>query len=360
MPLTPWENPVDEQNSRRASRRGLLKQVATGAGLGVGALLVGCRSDRERQRGPRGRRRRLKAAFSSTGLTGSRNTLGRETAELWGDLLDVDVEWFDGELDGQKQRQKIESMVDGDWEFCALQALQPGILEEPVRRLKKRGIPVISMDAPLVDRARLREVGVWLEIAPDHVYMAEISTQYLMDRINGEGKVIHIGGRSNHTSAQDRENGFNNVVEQYPDVEVIGGGVGWCDWDTELALATFTALLAESTEPIAGAFFHNDDMALAGVSALAGTRHEGMVVTAVDGQKAGLAGVREGRLAATVVNPTCMTHAWSLIIGQFIVRNQERVEDLPLKITCPSPLAAREAGNLDAMSYLADPKHCLV
>ncbi|MFC1597720.1 sugar ABC transporter substrate-binding protein [Planctomycetota bacterium] len=351
---------MDEQNSRRASRRGLLKQVAAGAGLGMGALLVGCRPDRQRGAGPRRGRRRLKAAFFSTGLTGSRNTLGRDTAKLWGELLDVDVKWFDGELDGEKQREKIESIVDGEWDFCALQALQPGILEEPVKQLKKRRVPVISMDAHLVERARLRDVGVWVKIAPDHVYMAEISAQYLMDKINGQGKVIHIGGRSDHSGALDREKGFNNVVQQYPDVEVVGGGVRWCDWNAELARTTFAALLEESTEPIAGAFFHNDDMALAGVSALAGTRHESMVVTAVDGQKAGLAGVREGKLAATAVNPTCMIHGWSLIIGQFIVRNQEQVEDLPLEIICPSPLAARDAGNLDAMSYLADPKHCLV
>ena len=55
-----------------------------------------------------------------------------------------------------------------------------------------------------------------------------------------------------------------------------------------------------------------------------------------------------------------MIHGWSLIIGQFIVRNQEKVEDCPLQITCPSPLVAKETGNLDAMVYLADPKHCLV
>jgi hypothetical protein len=80
----------------------------------------------------------------------------------------------------------------------------------------------------------------------------------------------------------------------------------------------------------------------------------------VDGQKAGLIGVRDGKLAATAVNPTCMIHGWSLIIGQFIVRNGEKVDDVPLEIICPSPLVAKEAGNLDAMFYLADPKHCLV
>jgi len=279
---------------------------------------------------------------------------------LWGELLDVDVEWLDDQCDGRKQRDLIESIVDDTWDFCALRACQLGVLEEPVKRLKKRGIPVISMDTLLVDRHRLRDVGVWMEIAPDHVHMAEISTQYVIDKINGKGKLIHIGGNSGHSVAQDRDKGFGNVVSDYPDVQVLGGGVQWCDWSAERARRTFEALLEESEEPIAGAFFHSDDMALASVPALAGTRHESMVVAAVDGQKAGLSGVREGKLAATVVNPTCIVYGWSLMIGQFIVRNNEKVDDLPLQIICPSPLVARETGNLDAILYLADPKHCLM
>ena len=352
------------QGPRQTSRRDLLKHVASGAGLGVGALLAGCRRDDDGEgplrEGRRRRRRRLRAAFSSAGLEATWNQLGRQAATLWGEFLDVDVEWFDGELDAQTQREKIESIVDRDWDFCAFQAHQVGILEEPVKRLKKRGIPVISMDTLLVERDRLRDVGVWTQIGADHVYMAESSTQYLVNKINEQGKLIHIGGQSADSVAQDREKGFANVVAEYPDVEVIGGGVQWCDGGPERARETFEALLKQSEEPIAGAFFHSDDMALACVPALEGTRHAGMVVTAVDGQQAGLNAVRDGKLAATVVNPSCMIHGWSLVIGQFIVRNQEKVDDLPLEIICPSPLVAKEMGNLDAVFYLADPKHCLV
>jgi ribose transport system substrate-binding protein len=327
--------------------------------VGLGAVLSGCSAPENVGIGTSGRRR-LRAAFSNAGLQGTWNKLGYDAAMLWGGLLDVEVVWLDGEFDAQKQRNKIDQIVDEAWDFCAFQAHQTDGLEEPVRRLSKRGVPVISMDTLLVERDRLREVGVWLQIGPNHVEMAEKSTGYLVEKINGEGKVIHIGGASTHSGAQDRQKGFNKVISQYPGIQVVGENVHWCDWDTEKAHQTFKTLLDQSEEPIAGAFFHNDDMALACVPALAGTRHEGMLVTAVDGQKAGLTGVRDGRLAATVVNPTCIIHGWSLTIGQFIVRNYEKIEDVPLEITCPSTLVARETGNLEAMFYLSDPKHCLL
>jgi len=342
-----------------ASRRGFLK-AAAGGGLGLGALAAGCVS----QQGPTsngvGPRRRLRAAFSNGGLTTTWCKLGYDTVMLWADLLNVEVHWVDGELNPQRQREKIDLVVDRDWDFFAVQALQTGALEQPVRHLAKRGIPVIGMDTLVVEHERLRDAGVWVQIAANHAQMAQLSAQYLFDRIGNRGKVIHIGGASAHSGARQRAEGFAKLIAKHPEVEVVGGGVRWCDWKTELARDTFETLLQQSDQPIAGAFFHNDDMALACAPALKGTPHEKMVITAIDGQKDGLMGVRDDRLAATAVNPTCMIHMMAVVVGQFICRNQEKIEDLPVEIPLPCPLVSKEAGNLEAMFYLSDPKHCLV
>ena len=340
-------------------RRGFLKHLAAGAGIGLGACLAGCRTAGEPQGD--GARRRLRVGFSNGGLQTTWCKLGYDTAMLWGGLLGLEVVWIDGELNPQEQRNKIELKLGEPWDFFCVQALQSEILADPMRQLKKRGVPVIAIDTLLVEKERLREVGVWVHIAANHVEMAERSTEYLIEKIGGKGKVIHIGGASAHSGARDREQGFNRIVKRYqPGVEVVGGGVRWCDWKPEKARDTFETLLAQAGEPIAGAFFHNDDMALACYPALADTIHQNMVITAVDGQKEGLTGIREGKLAATAVNPTCMLHMLALVVGQFIVRNREQLDSLPLEIPCPCPLVSKEAGNLDAMFYLSDPKHCLV
>ena len=278
---------------------------------------------------------------------------------LWGEILDVEVVCLDGQSDPQVQRDKIEAAADQEWDFCAFQTHQMGSLEEPVKRLKRRNIPVISMDTPLVERHRLRDVGGWIQIGGDHVAMAESSARYVMEKIGGKGKVIHIGGASTQSGSQQRDQGFRNVLKMYPEVEVTGGEVRWCDWDPKKARETFESLLKQSEEPIDGAFFHSDEMALACVPALKGTRHEGMVISGIDGQKEGLDGVQQGRIDATAVNPVCMIHMYALVIGQSIVRNAEAIEDVPLEIICPSPLVAKEIGNLEAMYYLSDPSHCL-
>jgi len=348
------------------SRRAFIERAVAGGSLGLAALATaGCGGATSGETSSAvapvaGGQRPLKAAFSNAGLQSTWCKLGKDTAELWGKLLGVEVTWFDGEFDPQKQRDKIDLIVDDDWDFCCFQAVQIDTLADPVATLKKRGVPVISMDTLLVSPERMREVGVWTEVTPDQVFMGETSTRYLMEKIGGRGRVIHIGGLSAHSGARGRKQGFDNIVKQYPEVEVIGGDVRWCDWKKEKARNTFEALLEQSSEPIAGAFFHSDDMALAALPALTGTAHEKMIVTAVDGQKEGLAAIADGRLAATTVNPVCLIHMTSLVLGQFIARNGEKMEDLPLEIITPGPLVSRDTNNLAAMQYLADPRHCLV
>jgi ribose transport system substrate-binding protein len=351
--------------SSAADRRHFLQAAGLGA-MSLGAM-IGCQP----AAGPVGEsttataggsgRKPLKACFSNAGLQSTWCALGKKTAELWGRLLDVEIEWVDGEFDPEKQRNKIDAIVHRDWDFCCFQAVQIDSLAEPVKQLKERNIPVISMDTLLVAMDQMRATGVWCEVTPDHVNMAEMAVGHLVKKLDGRGKVIHIGGLSAHSGAQGRKTGFENVVAKFPEIEVIGGGVRWCDWKKEKARNTFESLLQQETTPIAGAFFHSDDMALACVDAIQNTIHKDMVITAVDGQRDGLDAVKSGKLAATSVNPVCRIHGTALIVGQFIARNQEPVEKVPLEIITPGPLVTKDDPNvLEAMYYLADETHCLV
>ncbi|MBS0205290.1 MAG: sugar ABC transporter substrate-binding protein [Planctomycetes bacterium] len=347
-----------------ASRREFLETLSLGSAAGLSLGMLGCAQPSGAPAGTSGdgpTLRPLKAAFSNAGLQSTWCELGKKTAELWGQMLNIDITWFDGEFDPEKQRNKIDAIVHRDWDFCCFQAVQIDSLAEPTRRLKERGIPVISMDTLLVDMDKMRETGVWTEVTPDHVNMAEMAVGYLVEKIGGKGKMIHIGGLDGHSGAQGRRQGFENIVKKFPEIEVVGGGVRWCDWKKEKARNTFESLLQQETTPIAGAFFHSDDMALASVPALKGTIHEKMLVAAVDGQKEGLDAVKNGVLAATSVNPVCRIHRTALFLGQFFARNKETMDQAPMEIITPGPLVTLDSPRtLEAMYYLADPTHCIV
>ena len=94
----------------------------------------------------------LKAAFSNAGLQATWCAQGKQAAEYWGKLFNVEVTWFDGELDAVKQRAAIDNMASQKWDFVAIQAFGIGTLTQPVNKMIEAGIPVIDMDtliAPL-------------------------------------------------------------------------------------------------------------------------------------------------------------------------------------------------------------------
>ena len=135
----------------------------------------------------------LKAAFSNAGLQATWCAQGKQAAEYWGKLFNVDVTWFDGQLDAVKQRAAIDNMASQKWDFVAIQAFGIGTLTAPVNKMIDAGIPVIDMDTLI---APLDTINVLTFLAPDNVFMGASVTQALVDAINGEGNDHHDPGRA--------------------------------------------------------------------------------------------------------------------------------------------------------------------
>ena len=147
----------------------------------------------------------LKAAFSNAGLQATWCAQGKQAAEYWGKLFNVDVTWFDGQLDAVKQRAAIDNMASQKWDFVAIQAFGIGTLTAPVNKMIDAGIPVIDMDTLI---APLDTIKVLALLAPDNEFMGASVTQALVDAINGEGNIIMTQGALGHTGAQGRAQGL--------------------------------------------------------------------------------------------------------------------------------------------------------
>src|SRR5215211_5820414 len=196
------------------TRRDLLQAAATagaataifgGMGItpGLAAEVVG-RSEKP-----------LKAAFSNAGLQATWCAQGKQAAEFWGKLFNVEVTWFDGELSATKQRAAIDNMASQKWDFVAIQAFGIGTLTDPVKKMIDAGIPVLDMDTLI---APLDQINVHSFLAPDNEFMGASVTQALVSAMGGKGKIIMTQGALGHTGAQGRARGFESVIKQYPNV----------------------------------------------------------------------------------------------------------------------------------------------
>ena len=168
----------------------------------------------------------LKAAFSNAGLQATWCAQGKQAAEAWGKLMNVEVTWFDGQLDAVKQRAAIDNMASQKWDFVAIQAFGIGTLTDPVNKMIDAGIPVIDLDTLI---APLDTINVHALLAPDNIFMGSAVTQQIVDAMGGEGQIIMTQGALGHTGAQGRAKGFESIVKKYPKIEVVNKDPA--DWD---------------------------------------------------------------------------------------------------------------------------------
>ncbi len=293
----------------------------------------------------------LKAAFSNAGLQATWCAQGKQAAEFWGKLFNVEVTWFDGELSAPKQRAAIDNMATQDWDFVAIQAFGIGTLTDPVNKMIDRGIPVLDMDTLI---APLEEINVHSFLAPDNEFMGASVTQALVDAIGGEGTMVMTQGALGHTGAQGRARGFFSVVEKYPGIEVLDEQPA--DWDVTKASRIWDSLLTKHPN-ISAAFFHNDDMALAAYNVMQARGRTDILIGGVDAMPPAVEAVLDGRMYATVRNPSCRIHGGSIVAGVAAVLTGEKTgEGIPKHIVTDGPVVTQ--ANAPGMLWMQ--KHFLI
>ena len=127
----------------KITRRHVIKAMGTTAVAGTLLAEAGFDPVMAQALAPAGKP--MKAAFSNAGLQATWCAQGKQAAEAWGKLMNVEITWFDGELSAAKQRAGIENMATQKWDFVAIQTFGIGTLVQPVQKMIDAGTPVIAM-----------------------------------------------------------------------------------------------------------------------------------------------------------------------------------------------------------------------
>jgi ribose transport system substrate-binding protein len=290
----------------------------------------------------------LRAAFSNAGLQATWCAQGKRAAEYWGKLFNVEVTWFDGQLDAVKQRAAIDNMASQKWDFVAIQAFGIGTLTAPVQKMIDSGTPVIDMDTLI---APLDQLKVHSFLAPDNEFMGASVTQALVNAMGGKGKIIMTQGALGHTGAQGRARGFESVMKQYPNVEVLDTTPA--DWDVTKAVRIWETHLTKYPQ-IDAAFFHNDDMALAAYNVMKSRNRTNILIGGVDAMPPAIQAVSEGRMFATVRNPSCRIHGGAIVAGVAAVAGGEKSGEggIPKQVVTDGPVVTK--ANAAGMQWMQD------
>jgi ribose transport system substrate-binding protein len=239
---------------------------------------------------------------------------GVETAKFVGSLLGVEVESLDGQNDPAKQLEAMQTVSTQEYDFVAVHPAASDALKDPADVIIGKGTPLVVMDTRLIQEPEeFAAYGHLTFLEPDNIYMGSTVATELMKAINGEGEVIHTRGQLGHTGSQGRYEGFNLTVANYPNVKVVDETPA--NWDPAQANTLWQDLLQRYPN-VVGGYFHSDDMALGAYEAIAAAGMQDQVkIVGVDGQKNACEAIIDGRLTASVINPSGRIHGGAIWAG---------------------------------------------
>jgi ABC-type sugar transport system substrate-binding protein len=157
-------------------------------------------------------------AFISQGTSNSwaaqLDAVARKTAKADG----VNLVYFNGQGDATKQLPLIDQAIAQKPDAIVLVPLGAAADTGPVERAMSMGIKVILCDSTV-------NTDKYTSLVNPNAATASVPlAQWLADKMNHKGNLLYIGGLPGNATTIAYDQGFNQVMSQYPDIKIVNGG----------------------------------------------------------------------------------------------------------------------------------------
>ena len=164
-----------------------------------------------------------------------------------------------------------------------------------VQKAKDAGIPSF-----LIDR-EINETGVAVaQIVANNYQGATLGAEEFVSLMGEEGQYVELLGKESDTNAGIRSQGYHDVIDQYPDLEMVAQQSA--NWSQTEAFEKMETIL-QANPDIKGVIAGNDTMALGADAALSAAGKGDVIVVGFDGSPDVIEAIKAGTIQATVLQP---------------------------------------------------------
>lgn len=163
-----------------------------------------------------------------------------QNSDRIGKFIITDANW-----DADKQIRDIQDLMNQDIDLLLVNPVTLEALDPVLRRTMRAGTPVVSV----VRRVKSDEAFVSFVTASDTA-LARLSAQWLVETLNGSGKIIVLPGQAGASPAEFRLRAAREVFGQYPGIEVLS--VQYTDWSPAKGKEIMAALIQTHGNAIDG------------------------------------------------------------------------------------------------------------
>lgn len=164
-----------------------------------------------------------------------------------------------------------------------------------VQRAKDAGIPTF-----LIDR-EINATGVAAsQLVSNNYQGAVLGAEEFVRLMGEEGKYVELLGRETDTNAAIRSQGYNDVIGNYPDMELVAQQTA--NWSQTEAFDVMETII-QANPDIKGVISGNDTMALGAAAALQAAGMTDVIVAGFDGSPEVMDAIKQGTIQLTVLQP---------------------------------------------------------
>ena len=241
--------------------------------------------------------KQLTVGFSQIGAENPWRTAETGSIKSEAEKRKVNLKFSDAQGKQENQIQAIKAFIAQKVDAIILAPVVETGWEPVLKQAKQAKIPVV-----LVDRGvKVSDESLYSTlIASDFIEEGRMAGEWLAKKTNGKANIVELQGTAGAAPAIDRKKGFEQEIAKHPDMKIVKSQTG--DFNRAKGKEVMEAFL-KSEKDIAAVYAHNDDMALGAIQAIeeAGKKPgKDILVVSIDGMKAAIEAVSEGKSNCTV------------------------------------------------------------
>lgn len=194
--------------------------------------------------------------------------------------------------DAATQLDQVENLITQGCDAIVLAPVDADALVPAVGMCEEAGIPLSVVNCALNTEEPYYYVG------PDDVQAGEVETQYMMDTLGGQGEVLVLQCKIGTSYEIQRTEGIQNVLEQYPDVQVLA--MDSANGNRDEAVDLMENWFETYGDQVDGVICQNDGMAMGVIQVLQANGKGDIPVIGVDAIEDALVAIDKGELLGTV------------------------------------------------------------
>ena len=217
-----------------------------------------------------------------------------QKCEEWGWTYEI----FDSKQDASTQIDQVNSIIAQGFDAMTIQAVDNAALAPVVGQAADSGVIVVDHYG-FADELGISDKIYKVLFGQKESGIME-AEEYI--KVAGEsGKVAIIAGLTGADNAQQRTAGFEEVLAQYPDIEIVA--TQYCDWDTQKAQAAAEDIITANPD-LVGFLVQDDGMSKGVWNAVEAAGKQDQITIASQGfYEWSIPYIKEGKFAFTITYP---------------------------------------------------------